>query len=132
MNTYIPFTLTRKAQIAHMKAFLKDPANRPFKDEQYGTKYARLFLKDYAFYAVMRGADYRKTSHMPDGANAKAELKIITQRLDYFLSKPEALDAARKNKESFISRYFPASQSDQTTLESIAEVNELIKSALMS
>lgn len=60
MTTYIEFSTNRKAQIAHIRNRLMTV--KPRRDT-YGTKYKQLFLADFAVYAALRGADYRKADH---------------------------------------------------------------------
>lgn len=106
MNAYVPFNSTRKDLIASLKAMLTDPEMKPYKRKDYGTKYPRLFLKDYALYAAVRGADYRKTSHLRDeGApNAKEALEYVLADLRGALKKPEDL-AKRNFVHSAVKRY---------------------------
>jgi hypothetical protein len=106
MNAYVPFDTNRKALIADLKAMLTHPEMKPFKDKVYGTKYPRLFLKDYAVYAALRGADYRKTSHLRDqGApNAKEALESVLADLKGSLKRPEDL-AKRTFAHSSVKRY---------------------------
>lgn len=91
MNAYVPFNTTRKDLITSLKAMLTDPEMKPYKDKVYGTKYPRLFLKDYALYAAVRGADYRKTSHLRDSGapNAKEALESVLNGLLGALKNPE-------------------------------------------
>ncbi len=106
MNAYVPFTTTRKALIADLKAMLTHPDMKPVKDKVYGTKYPRLFLKDYAVYAALRGADYRKTSHLRDqGApNAKEALESVLNDLRASLKAPADL-YKRNYVNSAVKRY---------------------------
>ena len=106
MNAYVPFDTTRKSLIAQLKGMLTHPEMKPFKDPTYGTKYSRLFLKDYAVYAALRGADYRKTSHLRDqGApNAKEALEFVLNDLRASLKNPADL-YKRTYVNSAVKRY---------------------------
>lgn len=130
MNTYTPFTITRKALVASLKSLLTDPAMRPFKDPKYGTKYPRLFLQDYAVYAVLRGADYRKTSHLEDGANAKEALASVAARLAYWVKNKDKLSSARLSKDTLVGRYLPPGLDDELACEALTEMVELINQAI--
>ncbi|MDU8350331.1 hypothetical protein RYA05_00295 [Pseudomonas syringae pv. actinidiae] len=108
MNAFVPFTATRKATIQHVKARLVDPKNRPTKDPKYGTKYPALFLKDYAVYAALRGADFRKTSHMEDGANAKAAIQGVIDEISGIAEARRSYvegEARTKDKDSVVTRF---------------------------
>jgi hypothetical protein len=74
MNTFTPFTDNRKAMIKHVKAFLTNKDNLKRTLNLYGKRVHHLCFRDYVVYAVLRGADYKKTSHMQDGQNAREEL----------------------------------------------------------
>jgi hypothetical protein len=138
MNVYTPFTVARKAMIINMKAMLTSSDFKPYKDPVYGTKYSRLFLADYAVYAVLRGADFRKASHLHDkGApNAKSAIKSVISSLDYVIEKPESRIKSM-NLNSYLRRYvigvneeFSAEKSD-SYLDSVKELNDLLRTALL-
>lgn len=109
MNAFVPFTAQRKAAIQHVKARLVDPKNRPTKDPQYGTKYSHLFLEDYAVYAALRGADFRKTSHMEDGANAKEAIQSAINQISAIPESRSAIieEDRSKNNARVVTRYLP-------------------------
>lgn len=130
MNAYVPFDTTRKSLIAQLKGMLTHPEMKPFKDPKYGTKYPRLFLKDYAVYAVLRGADYRKTSHLCDqGApNAKEALESVLADLRRSLKSPEAL-AKSTYMHSTVKRYVIGVHSEgnpEKTDEYVGQIESLI------
>lgn len=109
MTTYTPFSATRKAMIAHLKSRLTDRENIKLERNEYGNRIRKLFFQDYVIYAALRGADVRKTSHMPDGDNAIEELKRWTS-----ISKPS---------KWMIDRYL-------VTEENVQEFNEIMNEAL--
>ena len=130
MNAYVPFDTTRKSLIAQLKGMLTHPEMKPFKDPKYGTKYPRLFLKDYAVYAVLRGADYRKTSHLCDqGApNAKEALEFVLADLRGSLKRPEDL-TKRTYVHSAVKRYVIGVHTEGTvekTDQYLAQIESLI------
>lgn len=121
IETFTPFTATRKAMIQHVKARLVNPENRPTKHPKYGNKNQVLFLNDYAVYAALRGANFRKTSHMVDGANAK---EAIEGTIQYLASITEAKsEQIAKGQYSVVNKFIPtgASFADVQELKSILE-----------
>lgn len=119
MTTFAPFTQTRKALIADLKAMLTDPENLRIPRNEYGNKLPRLFFKDYVVYAVLRGADWKKTSHLEDGANALEILQGLQRSLKAALAKQEVKvphDWARYVKDASV----------------LAEVEQLLATALAS
>lgn len=130
MSAYVPFDTTRKSLIAQLKGMLTHPEMKPFKDPTYGTKYPRLFLKDYAVYAALRGSDYRKTSHLRDeGApNAKEALESVLADLRGSLKRPEDL-AKRTFVHSAVKRYVIGVHSEgnaEKIEEYVAQIESLI------
>lgn len=83
MTTFITFTETRKKQIDHLRARVME--ERPvrhvstFRGTDYVTITRPLSLIDYAVYAALRGADYRKGDHT-GGKVATQELKGLIAR----------------------------------------------------
>ncbi len=75
MNNFIYFTDARKSMIARSKSLLTDPDNLKLERNQDGHRLRKLFFRDYVVYAILRGADFKKTSHMEDGLNAREELE---------------------------------------------------------
>lgn len=54
------------ATIRHFRQFVANPANRPSKDPNNGTKYpGRIALIHFMFYAILRGKSPESTSHAP-------------------------------------------------------------------
>lgn len=119
MNIFTPFTQTRKALIADVKALLTDPENLRIPRNEYGNKLPRLFFKDYVVYAVLRGADWKKTSHMEDGANAREVLQGLQP----------SLKAALKQAEVKVPHAWARYVKDAGVL---AEIDELLTAALAS
>lgn len=122
--TFKPFTTTRKAMIQHMKARLVDPKNRPTKHPVYGTKFPALFLEDYAVYAALRGADYRKTSHMEDGGNAKEAIERAVRALSGL--KESHSESLSQGKHSYLNKFLP----EGSTFEQAVELKEILEQAL--
>lgn len=120
-NTFVEFSAARKSLIAHGKERLTNRENLRREANEYGNRAKKLFLRDYAAYASVRGADYRKASHMEDGANAKAELKGLLVSLTTYLAKNE--DFASKPLPSQFVRFAPDSAS-------LAELEECLKASL--
>lgn len=86
-NTFVEFSAARKSLIAHGKARLTNLENLRREANEYGNRPKKLTLQDYAVYASVRGADYRKTSHMEDGLNAKGELKSLLGTVTSYLAR---------------------------------------------
>lgn len=63
------YTMTKERfmeVVANFKAFVKDKANHPTYDKDYGTKYAgKLDINHFILYAILRQKDTAKTSHDP-------------------------------------------------------------------
>lgn len=121
IEAFTPFTATRKAMIRHIKGRLVNPENRPTRHPVYGNKYQALFLEDYAVYAALRGADFKKTSHMADGQNAKEAIEYVIKRL---ASIPESkAEQIAEGKNSLVNKFIPigASYADVQELKSILE-----------
>ncbi len=137
MNAYTPFTATRKTMIVNMKAMLTSSDFKPYKDPKYGTKYPRLYLEDYAVYAVLRGADFRKTSHLREqGApNARAALDSVLVSLEFTAKRPEGFGTQTHISNKF-KRYVLGAHGEfkaentQLYQESVNELIELIRLAL--
>lgn len=72
MTHYVPFTATRKALIIDLKKLVTSPVRNA-----EGVRISHLCFADYVIYAVLRGADWKKTSHLEDGANARKVLEIL-------------------------------------------------------
>lgn len=122
--TFTPYTATRKAMIQHVRARLINPENRPTKHPVYGNKNQVLFLQDYAVYAALRGADIRKTSHMPEGENAKEAIKQVLNRLSY-LNESHA-EKINQGAITSLSDYLP----EGATYEDVVELREILTQAL--
>lgn len=122
--TFTPYSATRKAMIQHVRARLINPENRPTKHPVYGNKNQVLFLHDYAVYAALRGADIRKTSHMPEGENAKEAIKQVLNRLSY-LNESHA-EKISKGAISSTGDYLP----EGATYEDVVELREILNQAL--
>lgn len=56
----IQFSEERRQAIAYAKAYLLSEDNQPKYDEVYKNKYKQLGAADFAAYAILRGADWRK------------------------------------------------------------------------
>lgn len=82
MNTFIAFSTERKNMITRTKGLLTNPDNLAVQRNMYGNRIKNLFFIDYVIYAVLRGADYKKTSHMPLGDNATLALKGVLDSFD--------------------------------------------------
>jgi hypothetical protein len=78
------------------RARITDPGNKPWYCQTYGTKYKKLGIGDYALYAILRGKDWRHTSHLDDAGNALEAIKKMAQyktRLQkQFEESPESID----------------------------------------
>lgn len=68
------------------RAFVKDEDNKPWKCEQYGTKYpGAVTHKHYILYAVLRGKNPSETSHAPESESFKEkveQLKLMAKLSD--------------------------------------------------
>lgn len=71
----IVFSKERKNAIKAMKAFIKGHTHS-------------VGYRHYVLYAALRGQDIRKTSHLPDGANAIAALNTVKAFLKRHQEKP--------------------------------------------
>lgn len=94
MNAFVEFSTTRKALIAHIKALITNPENmRPPRNE-YGYRPRKIVFADYVLYAVVRGADWKKTSHLVlEGApNAREKLVELHDALNNHLLKNKGAD----------------------------------------
>ena len=120
-DTFVEFSAARKSLIAHGKERLTNRDNLRREANEYGNRAKKLFLRDYAVYASVRGADYRKASHMEDGANAKVELQGLHGSLANFLVKNE--DFASKPVPVQFARFAPDSAS-------LVELEECRKASL--
>lgn len=82
MTTFITFTETRKKQIDHLRdrVLIERPIRHvsTFRGTEYVTITRPLSLVDYAVYAALRGADYRKGDHT-GGKVATYELTRIVK-----------------------------------------------------
>lgn len=120
METFVPFTATRKAMIAATKALLTNPDNLKLDRNHYGNRIKHLFFEDYLTYAVMRGTDYRKASH-PDGyGKAVSELKGVVGRLESYIKDEKSYFG------KFVARYLP----EENAKEAAIELKGLIEAAL--
>lgn len=113
--TFVEFSAARKSLIIHSKERLTNRDNLRREANEHGNRVKKLILQDYAVYASVRGADYRKASHMKDGANAKVELKSLLGSLTIYLAQNE--DFASKPLPSKFVRFAP----DSTSLPELAE-----------
>lgn len=126
-EVFTPFSAKRKAMISHLKSFLKDPENRPYKNV-YGTKFQVLYLQDYAVYAALRGADYKKVSHMDDGSNARGAIETVISIIGAISEKSAPRIEARDfPKSSVVIRYLPVG----STFEDLAELKQILTEALV-
>lgn len=120
METYVPFTATRKAMIATTKGLLTNPDNLKLTRNSYGNRIKHLFFEDYLVYAVLRGTDFRKASH-PDGYDkAVIELKGVANTIGNYLK-----DQSGYNSKS-ATRYLPAEEPK----EAAEELKALIEAAV--
>lgn len=119
MNVFVPFTNARKAMIVSLKGILTDPKNMKFKRNMYGNKTNDLSFRDYVIYAALRGADYRKTSHMEDGENARSILEAMLRTINNHQKSPNF------GSISLIGRYCK-----QDCQDSVREFKELIEESL--
>jgi hypothetical protein len=122
MKAYVEFSNTRKSLIAHIKALITDPENmRPPRD-QYGYRAKKIFFADYVLYAVARGADWKKTSHLvADGSpNAKEQLVALRDALSKHIDKGLATESVPHRWARYVGK-----DADQL------ELLELVKAALV-
>jgi hypothetical protein len=125
-ETFAPFSEKRKAMIKHLKAFLKSPENRPYKNT-YGTKFQVLFLEDYAVYAALRGADFKKVSHMEEGENAREAIETVIKRIEGITEKSaERIKSRDLPISSVVIRYLP----EGSTFEDLAELKVILSQTL--
>lgn len=97
-TTFIEFTKARKEQIDHMRTRLM--TERPYKTVYatiYITRHNPLSLVDYAVYAALRGADYRKGDHT-GGRIATAVLKDLIRSVTYWGTSPASTGSALRAK----------------------------------
>jgi hypothetical protein len=112
--------------IKHVKAFLTSVDNRPHKNK-HGTKFQALFLEDYAVYAALRGADFKKVSHMEDGANAREAIESAISKIDSYSEKSaERIKTRQLQITSVVIRVMP----EGSVLEDLAELKEILVQAL--
>lgn len=76
-NTFVPFSTTRKQQIAYLRERLI--TLKPLVDIEYGSKTKQLSLSDFVVYAALRGADFRKS-----GADAVNCLRGVIRTITYY------------------------------------------------
>lgn len=120
METFVPFTATRKAMIAATKALLTDPDNLKLTRNSYGNRIKHLFFEDYLTYAVLRGTDFRKASHPEGYDKAIGELKSIVSTLGSYIKDDKGYHS------KFATRYLPA----ENASEAASELKALIEAAL--
>lgn len=84
MTDFVDFSQTRKQLIAFQRERLL--TERPTRD-QYGTVHKALDILDYAVYAALRGADYRK-GDQSGGKVAAHRLQTLTRNITYWATSP--------------------------------------------
>ncbi|MFK4132417.1 hypothetical protein ACI2KR_09065 [Pseudomonas luteola] len=125
-ESFFPFSDIRKMLIQHLKSFLMDPENRPYRDEE-GIKHQALYIQDYAVYAALRGADYKKVSHMANGENARIALKHVVDQLDAVkVIQPNAGQNKNRSKRHPVNRYLP----EGATPEMLSELRTILVDVL--
>lgn len=118
MNTFIEFTNNRKSQIAHMRDRLT--TIKPVVDEKYGTKYKRLFLTDFAVYAALRGADFRKGDHT-GGQEATKAIRRVINDITYWGTSPSAIGVQLRK------RFLPEGQTERDLMDVKAVLEEALE-----
>lgn len=121
MNAYVEFSNTRKNLIASIKAIITNPENmRPPRNE-YGYRAKKIFFRDYVLYAVARGADWRKTSHLvADGSpNAREQLVELHDEISQNIAKGKAGESVPYRWARYVGK-----EADQI------ELLDLVKAAL--
>ncbi len=113
MTTYIEFSANRKAQIAHVRNRLMTV--KPHRDEAYGTKYKRLFLADFAVYAALRGADYRKADHT-GGKEATVALRRVINDIVYWGTSTSSFGKQLHTRQ-LRARFMPEDQTDRDLMD---------------
>lgn len=120
MSTTINTKTTLRRELIHLqKQYLTSSDNKPHYCETYGTKYKALGIQDYALYAVLRGKDWRKTSHLSDGANARASLETL-------------LKSCRQGYARFPARLLHDKYKEESDHKIIAEALESMLEAALS
>lgn len=117
MTEFVKFSTARKQQIAHVRNLLLTV--KPVRDEKYGTKYKRLFLTDFAVYAALRGADYRK-GDQSGGKEATAALYQTIHNIVYWGTSTSAFGV------QFRDRFLPAGQ----TIDDLMDLKTVLEESL--
>ncbi|MHD0644729.1 hypothetical protein ACYPKM_03785 [Pseudomonas aeruginosa] len=115
MTNYVPFNAARKNLVKGYKAFLTNPENLKRPMNSYGNRRKMLQLSDYAVYAAIRGADYRKTNWNVGGKVAFAHLEA---ELASIKTKLKSLDEGRIEK---LTTRVPMDREMAVELQSILE-----------
>ena len=117
MTEFVKFSTARKQQIAHVRNLLLTV--KPVRDEKYGTKYKRLFLTDFAVYAALRGADYRK-GDQSGGKEATAALQQTIRNIVYWGTFASSFGV------QFCDRFLPAGQ----TIDDLMDLKTILEESL--
>lgn len=117
MTEFVKFSTARKQQIAHVRNLLLTV--KPVRDEKYGTKYKRLFLTDFAVYAALRGADYRK-GDQSGGKEATAALQQTIRNIVYWGTSTSSFGV------QFRDRFLPAGQ----TIDDLMDLKTVLEESL--
>lgn len=117
MTEFVKFSTARKQQIAHVRNLLMTV--KPVRDEKYGTKYKRLFLTDFAVYAALRGADYRK-GDQSGGREATAAIQRTIRTIVYWGTSTSSFAV------EFRDRYLPAGQ----TIDDLMDLKTVLEESL--
>ena len=117
MTEFVKFSTARKQQIAHVRNLLLTV--KPVRDEKYGTQYKRLFLTDFAVYAALRGADYRK-GDQSGGKEATAALQQTIRNIVYWGTSTSAFGV------QFRDRFLPAGQ----TIDDLMDLKTVLEESL--
>lgn len=115
MNTFVPFTATRKTMITTTKALLTSPDNQKPGRNHYGNKLPKLFFRDYLLYAVLRGVDYRKACHEESLGWAESELKYLRNEVTGYLGEH------KRHYVNQVGRYIPEEGGDAAELLALIE-----------
>jgi len=123
METFVPFTATRKAMIVTTKGLLTNPDNLKLTRNSYGNRIKHLFFEDYLTYAVLRGTDFRKASHPEGYDKAISELKSVAATIGSYIKDEKGYHS------KFATRYLPAENAKEAAVELKTLIDEAIAKA---
>lgn len=120
MNTFVAFTVARKQQIDHMRnrVMTERPTRNvwTWRGQEFVSINRPLSIADYAVYAALRGADYRKGDHT-GGKVATAALRGVISQITYWIASPS------KTGEDLRTKWMPEGQTadDMITMKDVLE-----------